>query len=122
MTWTGAGCKKTLARRPFVVVGVFMPLPSCRTICTLCSSYPGYAHRARRFEWVAYDDLLASWTGAFGGSDPAGVNRRYVTAGLSEPPESPWKEARHGWVLGSEASIDRVKAMVHGEPRRERRR
>jgi putative transposase len=86
------------------------------------SSDPGYAHRARRLEWLAYDDLLASWTGAFGGSDPAGAYRRYVTAGLSEPPESPWKEAYHGWVLGSEAFIDRVKAMVRGEPRRERRR
>jgi putative transposase len=86
------------------------------------SSYPGCAHRARRLEWLAYDDLLASWTGAFGGSDPARAYRRYVTAGLSEPPESPWKEAYHGWVLGSEAFIDRVKAMVRGEPRRERRR
>jgi hypothetical protein len=67
------------------------------------SSYSGYAHRARRLEWLAYDDLLASWTGAFGGSDPAGTYRRYVTAGLSEPPQSPWKDAYHGWVLGSGA-------------------
>jgi putative transposase len=86
------------------------------------SSYPGYAHRSRRLEWVAYDELLASWTGAFGGSDPAGAYRRYVTAGLLEPPASPWKEAYHGWVLGSAAFIDRVRAMVRGEPRRERRR
>ena len=86
------------------------------------SSYPGYAHRRRRLEWVAYDELLASWGGAFGGPDPAGAYRRYVTAGLSEPPESPWKEAYHGWILGSGAFIDRVRAMVRGEPRRERRR
>ena len=32
----------------------------------LCSS-------ARRLEWLAYDDLLASWTGAFGGPGPAGI-------------------------------------------------
>src|SRR5271155_2269023 len=25
------------------------------------SSYPGYAHRGRRLEWVAYDELLASF-------------------------------------------------------------
>jgi len=56
------------------------------------------------------------------GPDPAGAYRRYVTAGLSEPPESPWKEAYHGWILGSGAFIDRVRAMVRGEPRRERRR
>ena len=79
------------------------------------SSYPGYAHRGRRLEWVAYDELLASWGGAFGGSDPAAAYRRYVTAGLSEPPESPWKEAYHGWILGSGAFIDRVRAMVRGD-------
>jgi putative transposase len=86
------------------------------------SSYPGYAHCARRLEWLAYDDLLASWTGALGGSDPAGAYRRYVTRGLSDPPESPWKDAYHGWVLGSGAFIERVKAMVRGELPRERRR
>ena len=26
------------------------------------SSYSGYAHRARRLEWVAYDELVASWS------------------------------------------------------------
>ena len=40
------------------------------------SSYPGYAHRGRRLEWVAYDELLASWAGAFGGPDPAAAYRR----------------------------------------------
>jgi REP element-mobilizing transposase RayT len=86
------------------------------------SSYPGYAHRGRRLEWVAYDEVLASWAGGFGGSDPAGAYRRYVNAGLSEPPESPWAEAHHGWILGSRAFLDRVRAMVRGEPPRERRR
>jgi REP element-mobilizing transposase RayT len=86
------------------------------------SSYPGYARRDRRLEWVAYDELPASWGGAFDGPDPAEAYRRYVTAGLSEPLESPWNEAHHGWILGSGAFIDRVRAMVRGEPRRERRR
>jgi len=53
---------------------------------------------------------------------PGRAYGRYVTAGLSEPPESPWKEAHHGWIFGSGAFIDRVRAMVRGEPRRERRR
>jgi putative transposase len=86
------------------------------------SSYPGYARRTQRLGWVAYDDLMASWTGAFGGSDPAVSYRRYVSAGLSDPPESPWSEAHHGWLLGSRAFIDRVAAMVRGQPIAERRR
>ena len=86
------------------------------------SSYPGYARRVHRLDWVAYDELLASWSGAFGGADPAGDYRRYVTAGLAEPPASPWKEAYHGWILGSEAFIDRVRAMVRTNPGREQRR
>ena len=86
------------------------------------SSYPGYAYRGRRSEWVAYDELLASWGGAGGGPDPAGAYRRYVTAGLSEPVESPWESAHHGWILGSRTFADRVGAMVRGGPARERRR
>lgn len=79
------------------------------------SSYPGYAHRGRRLERVAHDELLASWEGEFGGSDAAGTYRRYVTKGLAEPPESPWRDAYQGWVLGSGAFIDRVRAMVRGQ-------
>ena len=86
------------------------------------SSYPGYAHRGRRLEWVAHDELLASWGGASGGRDPAAAYRRYVTAGLSEPPESPWTEAYHGWILGSRAFVDRIAAMVRGIPHRQQRR
>ncbi len=73
-------------------------------------------------EWVAYDELLASWQGEFGGSDPARTDRRYVTARLAEPPESPWRDAFQGWVLGSGAFVDRVRALVRGQPRREPRR
>jgi hypothetical protein len=82
----------------------------------------GYARRACRLDWAAYDELLASWSGAFGGTDPGGAYRRYVTAGLAEPPRSPWKDAYQGWILGSEAFIDRVRAMVRTNPGRERRR
>lgn len=89
------------------------------------SSYPGYAHRGRRLGWVAHDELLASWGGEFGGSDPAGAYRRYVTAGLSAPPPSPWSEAHHGWALGGPEFLARLRQLVHdappGEPRRESR-
>jgi putative transposase len=88
------------------------------------STYPGYARERSRLEWVAYDELLASWAGEFGGSgsEPVAAYRRYVTAGLSEPPESPWSEAYHGWILGSQTFVDRVRAMVRDQPRRDRRR
>jgi hypothetical protein len=56
------------------------------------------------------------------GSEPAAAYRRYVTAGLSKPPESPWSEAYHGWILGSQKFVDRVRAMVKQQPRRDRRR
>ena len=88
------------------------------------SSYRGYARDRGRLDWVAYDELLASWAGEFGGrgSEPAAAYRRYVTAELSQPPGSPWSEAYHGWILGSQEFIDRIKSIVSGQPRRDRRR
>jgi hypothetical protein len=88
------------------------------------SSYPGYARRARRVDWVAYDELLAASTGAFGssGSDPAASYRRYVSAGVETAPESPWAQAHHGWLLGSARFVERVAALVRGAPAAERRR
>jgi len=86
------------------------------------SSYAGYAHRRSRLDWVAYDELLASWEGAFGGSDASSSYRRYVTAGLAEPPPSPWSDAHHGWVLGSADFVARLAELVRCAPPRERRR
>lgn len=86
------------------------------------SSYPGYVDRDRGPAWVAHDDLLASWAGATGGTDPAGAYRRFVTAGLAEPQGSPWEGARHGWILGSQSFADRVGAMIRGETWGEGRR
>jgi hypothetical protein len=39
-----------------------------------------------------------------------------------EPTDSPWQDAYPGWVLGSGAFVDRVRAMAHGQLHRERRR
>jgi REP element-mobilizing transposase RayT len=86
------------------------------------SSYPGYAHRERRLNWVAYDELLAAWDGAFGGKDPAAAYRRYVAGALTEPIASPWLDAHHGWILGSDVFLQRVRGMIRGAPQRERRR
>jgi putative transposase len=86
------------------------------------SSYPGYADGGGRLEWVAYDELLASWGGAFGGADPGDHYRRFVTAGLVEAPACPWSEAHHGWALGSAEFAARLRDMVRASPPREPRR
>jgi putative transposase len=86
------------------------------------SSYPGYADVSRRLEWVAYDELLASWGGEFGGPDPDEHYRRFVTAGVVEAPPSPWSEAHHGWILGSPGYVARLGESVRGAPPREPRR
>ena len=56
------------------------------------------------------------------GSEPAKVYRRYVTAGLSLKHESPWIEAQHGWILGSQKFVDRIGFMVSEQSQRDRRR
>ena len=45
----------------------------------------------------------------FGRTDPEASYRRFVAAGLTTPPASPWAEARHGWLLGSERFLDRLR-------------
>jgi REP element-mobilizing transposase RayT len=89
------------------------------------SSYPGYFRRRDRLDWVAYDALLAAWAGEFGRTDPEASYRRFVAAGLTTPPAPPWAEARHGWLLGSERFLDRLRQRLgdqtHGDLRRERR-
>jgi hypothetical protein len=56
------------------------------------------------------------------GADPGAAYRRYVTAGLSEPPPSPWTEAHHGWALGSADFVARLRGLVRDDPPREQRR
>jgi hypothetical protein len=47
---------------------------------------------------------------------------RYVTAGVANPPPSPWLQAHQGWVLGSLDFVARLRALVRGAPPRELRR
>jgi len=86
------------------------------------SSYPGYAGLPRQWEWVAEGDLLSAWGGEFGGPDAGAAYRRFVTAGLAEPPSAPWAQARHGWILGSAAFIETLRQHVGKSLPRERRR
>jgi REP element-mobilizing transposase RayT len=86
------------------------------------SSYPGYAGKSRRWPWVAEEELLSAWSGAFGGADPAESYRTFVTAGVVDPPSPPWSGARHGWVVGSPGFVERLRREVAKCPPRETRR
>jgi hypothetical protein len=48
-----------------------------------------------------------------------------VAAGLNTPPAPPLAEARHGWLLGSDRFLVRMRQRLgdqaHSDPRRERR-
>ena len=76
------------------------------------SSYPGYRTPQRRQAWVAHDALLAAWRGDHGGKDAAAAYVRFVEAGLTEPPASPFREAFGGWILGSERFLDQLRTRV----------
>ena len=80
------------------------------------STYPGYASKRRRLDWVAYDTLLAALQGEYGGSDPADAYRRDVTAGLEQPMASPLAGAWQGLVVGSSEFLREIKSRVSGSP------
>ena len=80
------------------------------------SSYPGYDRRRRRVEWVAYDALYSAWLGESGGNDPEAAYRRFVEQGLATAPANPFQSAAHGWLLGSEKFIERMRSLL-SEPR-----
>jgi len=73
------------------------------------SSYPGYARDKDRYDWMAYDSLWRAWAGEQGGKDAKRAYRRFVEAGLSDPPVNPLQAAREGWLLGSEAFLKKLK-------------
>jgi len=77
------------------------------------SSYPGYGNQRKRLPWVSYDVVLDSWQGGVGGSDPAAGYRRYVEPGIKVPPESPFVQAAHGWLLGGKEFVDRVRREMN---------
>jgi REP element-mobilizing transposase RayT len=78
------------------------------------SSYPGYARRRQRLAWVAYDQLLAAWSGEFGRTDPEASYRRFVTAGIKNPPAAPWSQSPRSWMIGSERFMDRLRPLLEG--------
>jgi putative transposase len=76
------------------------------------SSYPGYASRRARVDWVCYDFVYAAWQGDMGGRDAETEYRRYVERGLTTPPENPFRDAAQGWLLGSSNFVDMIRAKV----------
>jgi putative transposase len=76
------------------------------------SSYSGYHRGQARLAWVDYAAVLGAWAGQFGGRDPAAAYRRYVAAGLASPPLDPFAVAVHGWILGGDAFLDRLRGIV----------
>lgn len=76
------------------------------------SSYRGYCRRADRLDCVDYDGLLSAWRGEMGGTNAEHAYRRFVEAGLKNPPANPFQTAWDGWILGSEAFVKRTKQLV----------
>ena len=76
------------------------------------SSYPGYASRSQRLEWVAYDVVHSAWQGEMGGSSGEVAYRRFVEQGLVQLPESPLRKAAYGWLLGSQRFVDAMRERM----------
>jgi putative transposase len=74
------------------------------------SSYPGYHWAARALPWVTYSSVL----GEFGRevSKARSAYRRFVAAGVKQPPGNPFAEAVQGLVLGSGSFLSRVRGLL----------
>ena len=79
------------------------------------SSYPGYV-AARATSPLGRYETCWPPGGATGREDAAGAYRRYVEAGLADPPESPFRETFGGWVLGSRGFVERLRALAVRRP------
>lgn len=85
------------------------------------SSYPGYARKSSRVDWICYDELHTYWRGLHGGKDPNAAYRHFVQQGLAGD-EHPLASALRGWVLGSDAFLKRMVAMAESEDVQKRQR
>ena len=75
------------------------------------SSFRGYLRKRDRRDWMTYSRVLAG----FGPGATAARSRRYasfVRAGVTDPPERPWKRPRGGAVIGSEAFFESVRERL----------
>ncbi len=77
-------------------------------------SYPGYIRKNARHDWMAHEEVWAAWSGGQGGADPKRAYRRFVEAGLKDPPANPLEAAWEGWLLGSETFLKKIKRTFSG--------
>jgi len=77
-------------------------------------SCPGYVWGSRALEWITYDGVL----GEFGRSKSSAraAYRRFLQAGVQQPPESPFAHAVGGLILGSDAFVTRIRQMLDEKP------
>ena len=76
------------------------------------SSYPGYFRKSARVEWVDYESVLEAWQGEMGGKNAEVAYRRFVESGIENPPTNPIHDALEGWLLGSDAFLERIKKLL----------
>ncbi|MGB7328963.1 MAG: transposase [Rubripirellula sp.] len=78
------------------------------------SSYPGYARKSRRVDWIAYDEHHRYWNGLNGGANAASAYRKFVKAGLNCPGDSTVDRLRD-WVYGGEDFLKRMLVLASND-------
>jgi hypothetical protein len=59
-----------------------------------------------------HDEVFRAWQGEMGGSTPENAYHRFVESGIEDPPSNPLRAAWEGWLLGSEAFLNRIKQRM----------
>jgi hypothetical protein len=72
------------------------------------SSFPGYARKSKRVDWIAYDQLHTYWNASVGGNDPGRAYRAYVKQGQNVP-EDPFLKTRSGASYASGSLVEQGK-------------
>ena len=76
------------------------------------SSYPGYALKSQRLDWMAYDSVWQAWQGETGAKSPQRAYLTFVEAGWKNPPTNPLDASWEGWVLGSKMFLKTIKSRM----------
>ena len=78
------------------------------------SSYCGYTRSSQSVEWICYERVLGEFS-----PEPATARRaygRFVRAGVSERPPSPFRGALGGMLVGSEKFVARIGRFLAHRP------
>ena len=79
------------------------------------STYPGYHRANKKLEWVTYNRVLAD----FGPGGATARRRRYrafVRAGMAVSHESPFEQAVHGLIVGSDRFVEQIRVRLDHRP------